>query len=78
MNVVEQYFCRSKYTGETERKSIKLAAVENVCSEILPFLFVSGEAVARNLPLLKAKVSRTLSIARVSNVEIILKVSFST
>ena len=24
--------------GETERKSIKLAAVENVCSEILPFL----------------------------------------
>ena len=41
--------------GETERKSIKLAAVENVCSEILPFLFVSGEAVARNLPLLKAK-----------------------
>ena len=41
--------------GETERKSIKLAAVENVCSEILPFLFVSGEAVARNLSLLKAK-----------------------
>ena len=41
--------------GETERKSIKLAAVENVCSEILPFLFVSGEAVARDLSLLKAK-----------------------
>ena len=41
--------------GETERKSLKLAAVENECSEILPYLFVSGEAVARNLKLLQSK-----------------------
>ena len=41
--------------GETERRSLKLAAVEHECSEILPYLFVSGESVARNLKLLQSK-----------------------
>ena len=55
--------------GETERKSIKQLP-SRLLQKFCHFVY-TGEAVARNLSLLKAKVSRTLSIARVSNVEII-------
>ena len=41
--------------GETERKSLKLAAVEHELSEVTPFLFVSGVHVAGDAALLRAK-----------------------
>ena len=53
--------------GETERKSLKLAAVENECSEILPYLFVSGEAVARNLKLLQSKTQHQCHITELDH-----------
>ena len=39
---------------ETERKSIKVAKFAELCSEMLPFLFVGGERVARDGPLLRS------------------------